>query len=338
MFKKNESNNKQKINKEKNSLQVNRVVIETYLGKNKKNENKVIKVNNKVYNIKNIDNNMSRGNLNEYKSSDSINISPKKENQKIDRKSSYLLSNQENFNIISHIKKFDAPLLINNSSFNIICEKKEIINSEKKEKENSQTTKKINYEIISSNIFIGGNKLNSNNIQITNSSKKGNLLKREITNLRNNKNVYEEQKEETNIKEIEKNNLLNSLDIINKRWKEAQKEYKMRLSYKNSNEILIINMEQFKQELISKLNFENEECKNNNNCYILLKQDMKCKENNIAYEIINSSSHQEFESLINKFIISNDEENKENDANINNNDIFLIEIIIKHKRISIVLF
>ena len=121
MFKKNESNNKQKINKEKNSLQVNRVVIETYLGKNKKNENKVIKVNNNVYNIKNIDNNMSRGNLNEYKSSDSINISPKKENQKIDRKSSYLLSNQENFNIISHIKKFDAPLLINNSSFNIIC-------------------------------------------------------------------------------------------------------------------------------------------------------------------------------------------------------------------------
>ena len=323
MFNKNESNNKQKINKEKNSLQVNRVVIETCLGKNKKNENKVIKVNNNVYNIKNIDNNMSRGNLNEYKSSDSINISPKKENQKIDRKSSYLLSNQENFNIISHIKKFDAPLLINNSSFNIICEKKEIINSEKKEKENSQTTKKINYEIISSNIFIGGNKLNSNNIQITNSSKKGNLLKREITNLRNNKNIYEEQKEETNRKEIEKNNLLNSLDIINKRWKEAQKEYKMRLSYKNSNEILIINMEQFKQELISKLNFENEECKNNNNCYILLKQDMKCKENNIAYEIINSSSHQEFESLINKFIISNDEENKENDANIYNNDIFL---------------
>ena len=38
MFKKNESNNKQKINKEKNSLQVNRVVIETCLGKNKKNE------------------------------------------------------------------------------------------------------------------------------------------------------------------------------------------------------------------------------------------------------------------------------------------------------------
>ena len=111
MFKKNESN-KQRINEEKNSLQVNRVVIETYLGKNKKNENKVIKVNNNVYNIKNIDNNMSRGNLNENKSSDSINISQKKENQNIDKKSSYLLSNQENFNIISHIKKFDAPLLI----------------------------------------------------------------------------------------------------------------------------------------------------------------------------------------------------------------------------------
>ena len=41
-------------------------------------------------------------------------------------------------------------------------------------------------------------------IQITNSSKKGNLLKNELTNLRNNKYVYEEQKVEANRKEIEK--------------------------------------------------------------------------------------------------------------------------------------
>ena len=123
MFKKNESN-KQQINKEKNNFQINRVVIQTYLGNNKKNENAIIKVNNNVYNIKNIDNNMSRGNLNENIISDNKNI--KKEIQKINIKSPYLLSNQTNFNIISHIKRFDLPLLINNSSFNLICKKKKL--------------------------------------------------------------------------------------------------------------------------------------------------------------------------------------------------------------------
>ena len=258
MFKKNESNN-QKMNKEKKGFQVNRVVIETYLGNNKKNENKIIKVNNNVYNIKNIDNNMSRGNLNENIIQD--NKSLIKENQKIITKASYFLSKQTNFNIFSHIKKFDAPLLINNSSFNLIC-KNIGINNDKKNENSKKLLNKKNYEIVSSNIFVGGSKLNSNKIQITNSSKKGNLLKREITNLKNNKNLNEEQKEEINKKEIEKNNLINSLEIINKRWKEAQKEYKMRLSYKNPNEILVINMEKYKQELISKLNFENEDSKN----------------------------------------------------------------------------
>ena len=319
MFKKDESN-KQQINKEKNNFQINRVVIQTYLGNNKKNENAIIKVNNNVYNIKNIDNNMSRGNLNENIISDNKNI--KKEIQKINIKSPYLLSNQTNFNIISHIKRFDLPLLINNSSFNLICKKKEIVNN--KNNENSKKlVNKRNYEIISSNIFIGGNKLNSNNIQITNSSKKGNLLKREITNLKNNKNFNEEQKEEINKKEIEKNNLINSLEIIHKRWKEAQKEYKMRISYKNLNEILVINMEQYKQELISKLNFENEDSKSNNNCYIFLKQDMKLEDDSIIYEVMNSPTQKDFESIFNKFIIRNVQDNKENEVNIYNNNELL---------------
>ena len=319
MFKKNESNN-QKMNKEKNGFQVNRVVIETYLGNNKKTENKIIKINNNVYNIKNIDNNMSRGNLNENIIQDYKSM--KKENQKIITKTSYFLSKQTNFNIYSHIKKFDAPLLINNSSFNLICKKKEI-NNDKKIENLPKLVFKKNYEIISSNIFIGGSKLNSNKIQITNSSKKGNLLKREITNLKNNKILNEEQKEENDKKEIEKNNLINSLEIIHKRWKEAQKEYKMRLSYKNTNEILIINMDKYKQELISRFNFENEDSKNNNNCYIFLKQGNNLKNDSIAYEVMKSSSQKDFESIFNKFIICNNQDNKENEVNIYNNEEFL---------------
>ena len=112
------------------------------------------------------------------------------------------------------------------------------------------------------------------------------------------------------------------MEIINKRWKEAQKEYKMRLSYKNPNEILVINMEKYKQELISKLNFENEDSKNNNNCYIFLKQDMNFKNDSIAYELMKSTSQQDFESIFNKFIICN-QDNKENEVNIYNNDEFL---------------
>jgi len=319
MFKKNESNN-QKMNKEKNGFQVNRVVIETYLGNNKKTENKIIKINNNVYNIKNIDNNMSRGNLNENIIQDYKSM--KKENKKIITKTSYFLSKQTNFNIYSHIKKFDAPLLINNSSFNLICKKKEI-NNDKKIENLPKLVFKKNYEIISSNIFIGGSKLNSNKIQITNSSKKGNLLKREITNLKNNKILNEEQKEENDKKEIEKNNLINSLEIIHKRWKEAQKEYKMRLSYKNTNEILIINIDKYKQELISRFNFENEDSKNNNNCYIFLKQGNNLKNDSIAYEVMKSSSQKDFESIFNKFIICNNQDNKENEVNIYNNEEFL---------------
>ena len=308
------------MNKEKNGFQVNRVVIETYLGNNKKTENKIIKINNNVYNIKNIDNNMSRGNLNENIIQDYKSM--KKENKKIITKTSYFLSKQTNFNIYSHIKKFDAPLLINNSSFNLICKKKEINNGKKIENLPKLVFKK-NYEIISSNIFIGGSKLNSNKIQITNSSKKGNLLKREITNLKNNKILNEEQKEENDKKEIEKNNLINSLEIIHKRWKEAQKEYKMRLSYKNTNEILIINMDKYKQELISRFNFENEDSKNNNNCYIFLKQGNNLKNDSIAYEVMKSSSQKDFESIFNKFIICNNQDNKENEVNIYNNEEFL---------------
>ena len=97
----------------------------------------------------------------------------------------------------------------------------------------------------------------------------------------------------------------------------------MRLSYKNPNEILVINMEKYKQELISKLNFENGDSKNNKNFYIFLKQDMDFKNDSIAYEVMKSSSQQDFESIFNKFSICNDQENKGNEVNIYNNEEFL---------------
>ena len=309
MFKKNQSN-KQKTNKENNNLQINRVAIEAYLGNNKKSENKILKINNNIYKIKNIDNNMSHGNLNEIKTSNNNNS--ERNTNKNPQKNLNQLSNQTNFKIVSHIKKFDSPLLINNSSFNFIC--KNLMNDNNKNMENCKT-----YEIISSNIFISGKKINTNNIQITNLSRKDNLLHREITNLKNIKIINEKTNEEVNKEEVERNNLLLSLDIINNRWMKALKEYKMRLSYINHNEILLLNMDRYRQELLSKINFENNNINPIDNCYIIVKQDINCKENQIVYEIMNSSSKKDFEDSLNKFIINNNE-NIQKTTNIYNNN------------------
>ena len=306
MFTKNKSN-KEKTNKDKNYFQVNRVVIESYLGKNNnknnKTECKTIKVNNNVYNIKNIDNNMSHGNLNENVSQSSFKNLVVQYNNEI--------CNQTNFNLVSHIKSFNLPLLISNYSLNYKLQMKE-------QKKNNPELKQFiehKYQIISSNLFIEKQRLNSCNIQITNSSKNGNLLHREITHLKNRNNKNDEIKVENNNEEIEKNNLLNSLDYINKRWNENQKVYKMRLSYINKCETLLINLDKYKQNLISKINFETVNSKNMDNCYILFKQDLQTKNNKIDYHIINSTSKSDFDISFNKFVNNT---GKENDANISN--------------------
>ena len=313
MFKKNQTN-KQKTNKENNNLQINRVAIEAYLGNNKKSENKILKINNNIYNIKNIDNNMSHGNLNEIKTLDDNNERNTK--NKNPQKILYQLSNQTNFKIVSHIKKFDSPLLINNSSFNFIS--KNLNNAKNKKIQNYKT-----YEINNSNIFISGKKTNTNNIQITNSSRKDNLLHREITNLKNIKIINEKTNKEVNKEEVERNNLLLSLDIINNRWMKALKEYKMRLSYINHNEILLLNMDRYRQELLSNINFENDNINHKDNCYIIVKQEINCKENQIVYEIMNSSSKKDFEDSLNQFIINNNKENIQETNIYNNNESVL---------------
>ena len=312
MFKKTQSY-KPKTQKENNNFEINRVVIESYYGTNRKNESKIIKINNNVYNIKNIDNNMSRSNLNE-------NIN-KDEEKKVEIKSktlpkiSYSLCNQTNLNIVSHIKKFDDPLLINNYSFNFVTKSNEQLNKEiNKINIKSDNENKKMLLIKSFDIFICGNQnLKAKNIHITNSTKKDNLVYKEIINLKSSKNE-EEKNVEINKKEEEKNNLIDSLETINKRWKEAQREFKMRISYINKNEALTINLKKYWEELKSNINFEQNNLNNKDNSYIIIKQDLKSKEN--TYEIINPTSKKEFDELFNK-LTQND--NKENNLNNSNN-------------------
>jgi len=315
MFKKTQSY-KPKTQKESNNLEINRVVIESYYGTNRKNESKIIKINNNVYNIKNIDNNMSRSNLNENINQDNENKIELK--SKTLQKISYSSCNQTNFNIVSHIKKFDAPLLINNYSFNFFTKINEQLNNDinklnlKPENENKKMLL-----IKSFDIFICGNQnLKAKNIHLTNSTKKDNVVYKEVINLKNSKNEEEEKKIEINKKEEEKNNLLNSLKAINKRWKEEQREFKMRLSYTNKNEVLMINLKKYWEELISNINFEKIDSNNKDNSYIIFKKDLKSKEN--IYEIIKPTSKKEFDELFNKLCQG---DNKENNPNyVNNSD------------------
>ena len=79
----------------------------------------------------------------------------------------------------------------------------------------------------------------------------------------------------------------------------------------------MINLEKYKQELMSKINFE-KNIKNNDKFFIMINQDMKSKENKCNYEIINYNSTNDFEKLFNNFI-QND--NKENNSHIINNSI-----------------
>ena len=321
MFKKAQSY-KPKSQKEHTNLEINRVVIESYYGSNRRPESKIIKINNNVYNIKNIDNNMSRGNLNENINNDDKNI---KGSESKFKQVDYSLCNQSNLKLISHIKKFDSPLLISNNSFSFLNEKRKgpEVNNNNQIKNEIQNDIKKNFLIKSFDIFICGNQnLKSKNIHITNSTKKDNVVYKEIIDTKINKNEIEEKKFQVD------NNLINSLEIINKRWKEEQREFKMRLSYINKAEVFLVNLEKYKQELISKINFDKINTKNNDNCYIFIKQDMKSKEIKFIYEIIKPNSRKDVDDLFNKFI-KND--NKENDSNLINNSTPLNNVKKKSK-------
>ena len=297
---KNSQNNKQKENRENINLENKRVVIEPYNHSVNKNWNKSIKINNKIYNLKNIDNNMSRGNLNENDNNKIIN------NKNFQQS---VLSQQENFYIISHNKKFDLSSLINDSTINFCLEKKEEISKNKKIKE-PKTVKSDNRnknEIYSFYICIEGNyNLKSKNIQMTKSIKNHNLVHLELTDLKSSQNINIEK---------EKNNLINSLEIVSTRWKEAQQMIKTSLSYINQRTTMLSELEKYNEELISKIKFETNKLNDNNNWYIVLKQDIKSEENQIIHKIINASSKKDFENAFNQFIF----DDKENNSNLVNN-------------------
>ena len=289
MLKKTQTN-KQKEKKEIINLEINRTVIESYIKPVDKNENKNIKINNKIYNLKNIDNNMSKGNLID-KNNNTINES--------ERNFVLILSKQTNFNLISHIKKFDLSLLSNDSSINLFINKTKD-DSKIKQINPGKTEIRNKYLINSTNLFIEGNH---------------NIKSKAI---KENQNIDLIQK----TKLSEKDRIKFSLEIINKRWKETLKVITLEHTFINNCNKTINELEEYKEILISKMNFESNKLKESNNWFIILKQDIKSKDNKIMHKIINASTKTEFEIFLNQFINDDGSENNKNlNNNLNNNEI-----------------
>ena len=150
MIENNQNNIKYATNRDQINLAINRSVVESFTSilKNKnKNENENY---NKINT--NITNNTNIQNINK------VNIIP-----------SYSLCPQLNFYLSSHIKHFDLPLSISNSSLNYLIKLKNKENKDNNKDNNEnievktipenkeESSIKKNYTIISnSNIFIGG--------------------------------------------------------------------------------------------------------------------------------------------------------------------------------------
>ena len=307
-------NNQEIKEKEKSKFskyEINKVVVESYIGTS--NINKDGKENI----IKNIDNNGPDTSAN---------------NNKIDEvkpKQIFSQCPQSNFNLIYHNKTFNLPLLINNnSSFSYLISQQNKKNDEIKEnKENKEN--KDNLEINSfkkglaistSSLFISeGQNLKGMRIHLINNTSKNeydNVVHKEITNLKNSKNKNVENVA-INLSDNKTDNLLNSLETIKKRWLKYQKEYKFKLSYINNNETFIINKKKYMNELINKVNINSTSISNNiQEYYLLIKQDRNNKDNKYIHEFISPSNKKEFENSINKFILQNSD-NKENNDSIN---------------------
>lgn len=261
------------------------------------------------------------------------------QNSNVIKLSLYSPCSQPNLTIISHIKKFNLPFSINSSSLNYLTTiKKKIEKENSKEKENISINENIenevknsfiknsfikNLNISSSCIFIGGGQnLKGMRIHLS-KSKNDNIVHKEITDFRNSKNKNIEKveinlSEKNNISNYNKSNEINSLsnllEAMNKRWKEVEKEYKMRLSYISTNETFIINKKKYIDEIINKINILSTSssistsAKNNNKeSFILIKQDKRNinKNNPFIYEVICPSSNKELETSINQFIHKN---------------------------------
>ena len=127
-------NIKDKSNRNISKLEINRVLVESYISKQKNNISNnsspnTPKVNNQIVNIQNKDNN-----------GDNTGRGP-----------SYSISNENNINLSYHIKSFNLPLSIDKNSFIYLTS---IPKKENNENNNTISFRK-NYVITSSNIFIG---------------------------------------------------------------------------------------------------------------------------------------------------------------------------------------
>ena len=328
----NNKNIKEAANRKKSKFEINRVVVESYVNfhnnkKVKNNENSENISTNISNNLINIDNN-NDNNLKSINNNDNLNNKKVKEKKPI---IGYSICTQSYFDLYSHIKKFDLPLVINNSSLTYlrsqkITEKKENNNNKEIKRNNEninnmENTEKNSFKknllITTSNLFIcSGQIIKGNRIHLSGSTNKNeydNVVHKEIINLKNSNNKSNE-KVTINLNESKKNNLLNSLELIKKRWKESEKEIKFNLSYINNNETIILNKKKYIDDLINKININSTSIgKDNQESFILIKQDKKS--NKFMHEIVSPMTNKDLEKKINEFILQNNDNKENNDDN-----------------------
>ena len=359
------TNIKSATNRNQSQFEINRVVVESYTSIRKYK----IKSDEEI-NSKKVNNNNNKDDIKENKynknSTENINniinidnnkdINTNEKNNQISNEAqttlpSYSPSSQVNLTLTSHIKKFDLPLTINNSTLNYLIdiqkktinEKENIIEEHKieiKEKKEINEIKEIKPEknsfgknliVSNSTLFIGGGQnLKGMRIHLSKPNY-NNIVHKEITDFKISKNKSIENVKinlEENKTDIINNNTNNTsvfdlLKSMNKRWKEYEKEFKMRLTYISNKETIILNKKQYIDELIKKINITNTSVKNNTKeSYILIKQDKNNKSNKFIYEVISPLSNKELETSVNQFIL------KKND-NLDNSSEFNMEIYNK---------
>ncbi len=290
---------------------INRVVVETYIGSSKYNINTNIKPSTNTQtieenNLKNLAN-IIEITQNEYNSENSNNQKKLKENNIKE----YSQCSELNLNLISHKKSFDLPLLIGKNSLNYLGENKIKDNLDKNEindinKNKDNSLNKI-LEEKTSNLFIGA-EYNSKGHRINLSNDLSNNVNDNVVRKENNKFIEKKENED---------DLLNMINMISKRWKELQKQSKFNLSYINNNEIVILNKKKYVEQLVDKIDLNSNADKiNNQQNYLLIKQDFKGKNNLLIHEIISPMSNKDLEESINKFARKTDE-NKENSNDSN---------------------
>ena len=274
-------------NRDQTNYEINRVVVESYISM-------------RLNNVKNQDNNLKNAQNNKNNNVNSKNIENNNNSKKI---VSYSPSPQEKITLISRIKSFNLPLSINGTSLNYIV-KTEI----KQEKENNigNILPKQNYSITKTSVSIKAVEKKIENIQTSKIySSYNNVIHKEVVCL---KNVKENQAENVeinlNVNENQKDNIVDAMKMIIKRWKEKEKEFKMRLTYISNNFVI---KKKYVDELVNKLNININKSyssaqKNQQEYYLLIKQDHQSNNNQFIHEIISPTSAKELENNINTFI------------------------------------